>query len=137
MKKSGSSSPSIFNFQLENKVEFKGKLSLEETKDIMKNCYCLVLPSLSEGLPRVLMEAQALGKPVIGSRVGGIPELIKGGKNGFLFEAGDSNGLAEKLKILLGNKGLVMEMGRWGRRFVEEKFSNEKYVENYINLINS
>ncbi len=118
-------------------IELKGRLSLEQTRAIMKDCYCLVLPSLSEGLPRVLMEAQALGKPVIGSNVGGIPELIEDGKNGFLFRAGDSDELAEKLKILLGDKNLSIEMGRRGREFVGKNFSNEKYAENYIQMINS
>jgi len=141
----------IANLKLEDKVEFKGRLPLEETKNIMKNCYCLVLPSLSEGLPRVLMEAMALGKPVIGSNVGGIPDLIKDsnspttppafgwapGKNGFLVEKGNSEDLAEKLKILLKDKNFAIEMGRRGREFVKEKFSNERYILAYIEMINS
>ena len=126
----------IVNCKLEDKVEFKGKLSLEETKNIMKNCYCLVLPSLSEGLPRVLMEAMALGKPVIGSNVGGIPNLIKNRENGFLFEKSNSAELAEKLRILLKDKNLAIKMGKEGREFVQENFSNEKYIQNYIQMIN-
>jgi glycosyltransferase involved in cell wall biosynthesis len=103
----------------------------------MKECYCLVVPSVSEGLPRVILEALALANPVIASRVGGIPELIEDGKNGFLFKAGDSDELAEKLKTLLNNKTLAVEMGRRGRNLVGEKFSNEKYLANYIRMINS
>lgn len=114
-----------------------GRLTLEETKNKMKNCYCLVLPSLSEGLPRVLMEAMALGKPVIGSKVGGIPELIKDGQNGFLFEVGNFKGLAGKLKILLSDKKLAMKLGERGREFIKDNFSNEKYIENYLKMINS
>lgn len=114
-----------------------GKLSLEEIKNKMKNCYCLVLPSLSEGFPRVLMEAMALGKPVIGSRVGGIPALIKEGQNGFLFEVGHSHQLAEKLKILLKNRNLAIKMGKKGREFIKRNFSNQKYIENYLKMINS
>lgn len=114
----------------------EGRLSLEETKNKMKNCYCLVLPSLSEGLPRVLMEAMALGKPVIGSNIGGIPELIENGQNGFLFRVGDSNDLAEKLKILLRDKKMALGMGQKGREFIKEKFSNAKYIQNYIQMIN-
>ena len=115
----------------------EGKLSLEEVKRRMKACYCLVVPSLSEGLPRVILEAQALAKPVIASKVGGIPELITDGRNGFLFKVGDSNELAEKLRTLLNNKELAIEMGRRGRDLVGENFSNEKYLENYIQMINS
>jgi glycosyltransferase involved in cell wall biosynthesis len=127
----------ITNYELTNRVEFKGRLSLEETKNIMRNCYCLVLPSLSEGLGRVLMEAMALGKPVIGSNVGGIPDLIKNGENGFLFEPKNSNQLTEKLRILLRDKNLAIEMGKRGREFIKENFSNEKYIENYIKMINA
>ncbi|MDI6591319.1 MAG: glycosyltransferase family 4 protein [Patescibacteria group bacterium] len=125
------------NLKLQNKVEFKGRLSLKETKEIMKNCYCLVLPSLSEGLPRVLMEAMALGKPVIGSNIGGTPDLIKDSQNGFLFEPKNVEQLAEKIKILLENKELAIEMGKKGREFVKKNFSNEKYIKNYISMINA
>ena len=126
---------SIINYQLKDRIEFKGKLSLEETKNIMKNCYCLVLPSLSEGLGRVLIEAEALGKPVIGSNVGGIPDLIKDGKNGFLFEPKNSDNLAQKLRTLLKDKNLAIEMGKKGREFVQNKFSNENYITNYLEMI--
>ena len=122
--------------KIQDKIEFKGQLSLEETRNVMKNCYCLILPSLSEGLGRVLIEAMALGKPVIGSNVGGIPDLIKDGQNGFLFEVGNTEELAEKLKTLLNNKILVVEMGKRGREFVQDKFSNEKYIRNYLDTIN-
>jgi len=114
----------------------EGKLSLAETKNKMKNCYCLVLPSITEGLPRVIMEAMALGKPVVASRVGGIPDLIQDGHNGFLFEVGNSNELAEKLRILLNDRNLAVEMGKRGRESVQGQFSNEKYIENYIRMIN-
>ncbi|MCP6718278.1 MAG: glycosyltransferase family 4 protein [Patescibacteria group bacterium] len=123
--------------RIREKVEFRGKLSLEETKNIMKNCYFLVLPSLSEGLPRVLMEAMALKKPVMASNVGGIPEIVKNSENGFLFEKGNTKDLVEKMKILLKNKNLVEKIGVVGNRFVIEKFSNEKYIKSYISMINA
>ncbi|XOB42184.1 MAG: glycosyltransferase family 4 protein [Candidatus Nealsonbacteria bacterium] len=125
------------NLKIQDKIEFKGKLSLKETKDVIKNCYCLVLSSLSEGLPRVLMEAIALEKPVVASNIGGIPELIKENENGFLFKKGHSKELARKLKILLENRNLVKEMGKKGKEIIENKFSNEKYIKNYISMINA
>jgi glycosyltransferase involved in cell wall biosynthesis len=120
-----------------NKVDMKGKLPLSKTRDVMKRCYCFVLPSMSEGLPRVLMEAMALAKPVIASRVGGIPELVKDNNNGFLFKSGDSNDLADKLRILLKDKNKAHEMGQSGRLMVKEKLSNQKYISSYIEMINS
>ena len=125
------------NLKIQDKIEFKGKLSLKETKDVIKNCYSLVLSSLSEGLPRVLMEAMALGKPVIASNVGGIPELIKENENGFLFEKGNSEELAQKLRVLLKDEVLVKKMGKKGKEIIENKFSNEKYVKNYVLMINA
>ena len=125
------------NLKIQNKIEFKGKLSLKETKDVIKNCYCLVLSSLSEGLPRVLMEAMALEKSVIASDVGGIPELIKDNENGFLFEKSNSDELVKKLRVLLNNRDLAIRMGQKGKKIIENKFSNEKYIENYISMINA
>ena len=119
-----------------SKIKFKGYLSLEETRNVMKDCYCLVLPSLSEGLGRVILEAMALGKPVIGSNVGGIPDLIRDGENGFLVEPKNVEELAEKIRVLLNNKQLAIEMGEKGREFIEKNFSNEKYIENYIKMVN-
>ncbi len=125
----------VRELKIEDKVDFKGRLSLKETKNIMKNCYCFVLPSLSEGLGRVLMEAMALGKPVIGSNVGGIPDLIKDNQNGFLFEPKNLENLVNKLEILLKDKKLAIRMGKNGREFIENNFSNERYLQNFINII--
>ncbi len=122
---------------LEQKVVFKGKLLLAETKTLMKNCYCLVLPSLSEGFGRVIIEAFALAKPVVASRTGAIPELVQDNYNGFLVEPKSSQQLAEKLKILLGNKDLAQTMGQRGRQLVSQKFSNQKYIERYLAMLNN
>lgn len=115
----------------------EGKLSLVEVKIRMKNCYCLVVPSITEGLPRVILEAMALSKPVIASRVGGIPDLVKDGENGFLFEVGNVQELAEKLRILLSNKEMAVEMGKFGRELIQSRFSNEKYIAKYLEMINA
>lgn len=127
----------VKNLSLDKEIEFKGRLSLKNTKEIMKRCYCLVLPSFSEGLGRVLMEAMALGKPVIGSNVVGIPDLIKDGENGFLFDPKNAQQLTEKLIVLLRNKELAVKMGKEGKRFIENNFSNQKYINNYISMINA
>ncbi|MFH1423741.1 MAG: glycosyltransferase, partial [Candidatus Nealsonbacteria bacterium] len=113
----------------------EGKLSLAEVRDRMKNCYCLVLPSITEGLPRVILEAMALQKPVIASNVGGIPDLVKDGVNGFLFEAGNVEQLAQKLRTLLSNKEMAIEMGKRGRELIQSQFSNEKYISNYLRML--
>lgn len=117
-------------------IEFFGWQPLEKVKNDMRNCWVYVLPSLSEGLGRVLIEAAMLRKPSIGTNVDGIPDIIQDGKNGFLFESGNIEELTEKLDKLMGNKELAIKMGEEGRKFVENKFSTEKYFEDYINMIN-
>ena len=122
--------------KLDRSVIFAGKMSQQEVKDVMKDCYVFVLPSLSEGLPRVLLEAMALSKPVIASRVGGIPEIVKDGVNGFLIEPKDEMVLIDRLVMLLENESLARKLGKEGRKFVESNFSNKKYVQNYIDMVN-
>ena len=120
---------------LENSVVFTGKLSIQQVREAMKDCYVFVLPSLSEGFGRVLIEAMALGKPIIASRVGGIPEIVKDGENGFLVEPKDTELLAEKLSLLLRDETLAKNMGNRGYEFCKARFSNKKYVENFVDLI--
>jgi len=120
---------------IENKVIFRGKLSLIDTQAMMRDCYCLVLPSLSEGLPRVIIEAMASGKPVVASDVGGIPELVKDNQTGFIFEKGNSDVLAGGLRILLADEKMARMMGGKGRDVVKNNFSNENYLKSYFNMI--
>jgi len=122
-------------YGVDGKVDFTGRLSLKQTKDIMKRCYCLILPSLSEGLGRVLIEAAALGKPLVGSNVGGIPDIIEDGYNGFLFGKENPEELARKLARLMEDEELSKEMGRRGKEFVMQKFSNKNYIQDYISMI--
>ncbi|MBN2070322.1 MAG: glycosyltransferase family 4 protein [Candidatus Krumholzibacteriota bacterium] len=102
-----------------------------------KNCYCFVLPSRSEGMGRVLIEAMASGKPVIGSKVGGIPFLIRDGENGFLFEKGNASDLAAKLEILLGDESIAKEMGERARQYVEGNLSSEIYIARFKKFLDS
>ena len=97
----------------------------------MAEASVLVLPSMSEGLGRVIIEAMATGTPVIGSRVGGIPELIEDGVRGFLVPPGNENVLAEKLRCILNSPDEARAMGACGRRFAERLFSTESYLRGY------
>ena len=112
-------------------LEFVAPMSQVALRDYMRRCRLLVLPSLSEGLGRVLIEAMACGRPVIGTRVGGIPDLIQDGANGFLVPPDEVVHLAEKIAYLLDHPNEAAEMGARGRAFVAEAFSTEKYVAGY------
>jgi len=75
------------------------------------------------------------GKPIIGSRVGGIPGLVHEGENGLLFESEDVEGLAQCLEKMLSDQELREHMGRKSRELVESKFSSKKYGEYFRNMI--
>jgi glycosyltransferase involved in cell wall biosynthesis len=93
-----------------------------------------VLPSYFEGMGRVLLEAMAMEKPVVASRVGGIPDLVKDNVNGLLITPGDAKGLADALKKLLNDKGLANIMGREGRKRINDKFSADAMVRSISDI---
>lgn len=82
----------------------------------------LVLPSLTEGLPNVLLEAMALGKPALATSVGAVPEVIEDGRTGWLVQAGNVDALAEGLRRLLASRGQLPAMGGHARRAVAVRF---------------
>jgi len=103
---------------LEN-VRFVGFKKGRELEDIIRSCRATLLPSIwFENCPLSLLESFALGKPVIASRIGGIPELLQHGWEGFLFEPGNSQDLSEKIEALWRDGDLCVEMGRKARQRV-------------------
>lgn len=100
-----------------------------------------IQPSRWEGLCITVIEAMACGLPVVASNVGGIPESVIDGQNGFLIEANTPSLLAEKTVQLIDNPGLRFSMGRKGRKLAEEKYSLQKMCrcieQNLDNLINT
>ena len=85
----------------------------------MRRACVFVLPSMSEGLGRVVVEAMATGTPVIGSQVGGIPEMVEDGVTGFLVQPGDETMLAERLRWILEHPDEAWEMGRRAHAFAK------------------
>ncbi len=114
------------------RVHFCGAVSQSELAQYFAAARVMVLPSLSEGLGRVVVEAMLLGTPVIGSRVGGIPDMIQHGENGLLVEAGDEADLTAALRQIYRLD--VKTMGENARAFATEFFSPRKYVEGYRQL---
>jgi glycosyltransferase involved in cell wall biosynthesis len=112
----------VDGLDLRDRVRFSGYLSESDTLTAIAESDMLVLPSFMEGLPVVLVEAFALGKPVIASRVAGIPELVEHGKSGFLFTPSDSTALEDALERVLAAESTWTEMGRVGQARVEHEF---------------
>ncbi len=100
----------------------------------MGRAAALVLPSVSEGLGRVLVEAMAAGTPVIGSRVGGIVDLVEDGVTGLLCPPGDAEALGRSILWILEHAEEARDMGRRARTFATEYFSLQRYVDGYARL---
>jgi glycosyltransferase involved in cell wall biosynthesis len=79
----------------------------------------------------VILEAFAVGKPVVASDIEGIPEIVTNGQNGFLVPPKDSNKLADCIISLLQNPDLAKKMGENGRRLVEMKFDIDQKIKEY------
>lgn len=105
-----------------------------EMPDHIGSCAILVLPSRSEAMGRVLVEAMAAGKPRIGSNVDGIPMVINDGVDGLLFESQNVNDLAEKLSLLMSNPDLRYKLGKAGEARARKEFTKEEYVRNLSNF---
>ena len=84
-----------------------------------------------------ILEAMAMGKPVVSTRVGGIPEAVEHGVNGLLVPPADPASLAAAVKELLGDKERREAMGRESRRIAEERFSRKKMIETTEDLFRS
>lgn len=91
--------------------------------DIMGILDLYVLPSYSESLPNAVVEAMLMEKPVIATRITGLPEAVIDGETGFLIAPGDVGALRDKMRLLLADPALRHKMGEAGRRFAQERFS--------------
>ncbi len=120
--------------QLEKNIILTGSLPLEEVRVMYVASDIFVLPSLAEGDPLVTLEAMASGKPVIGTRVGGIPHHIRDGWNGFLIHPANERQLADKIRCLIDNPEERKKMGQNSRRYAEEEFDWVKVAERLLKV---
>jgi len=120
----------------EAEVAFTGYLRGEALHEAIRGARAVLLPSeCYENAPMSLLEAYALGKPVIGARIGGIPELIRENITGLIFPSGDAAALAAALRELGSRRDAQLaEMGRCGRRWIEEDFSATIYRERILKI---
>jgi len=107
--------------RLHDRVQHAGFVSPELVSQTLLRFDAVVVPSLAaENCPLAVLEALALGRPVIASRVGGIPELVRSGENGLLFTPGDAGGLRSAIAQLASDRRRLREMGEQGRAAVEK-----------------
>lgn len=121
---------------LESSVEFLGKIPHEKMHELYAKSMIVAVPSLdaTEGTPTVLFEAAATGRPVVGSRVGGIPWVVKDGETGILTEPGNAESLAHRLTELLKDTAKTATMGECARERIQERFTWSHASEKYESI---
>jgi glycosyltransferase involved in cell wall biosynthesis len=119
-----------------DQVVFHGYLQGESLQAAVRACRASVLASeIYENAPMSVLESYAMGKPVIGAEIGGIPELIRNNETGLLFPSGDVSALAAQMRAMADmNDAEVTAMGRAGRQHVESSYSAQRYLDSLLQL---
>jgi len=112
---------------ISEKVVFVG--SVKSVIDILKSAHVYILTTFSEGLPRSIIEAMRAGLPVVSNRVAGIPEQVENGRNGYVLEIQDVEGIKSNLAKLIDDATLRTQMGQESRKLYEERFTSERLIE--------
>ena len=110
-----------------------GWVTPEEVIDCFSNSDILFMPSSSEGLPVVGVQALAMGLAIIASRVGGFVDIVDQGKNGFLYSQTDSEGMQSGLRELISDKETLLVFRRNSREFAQ-RFDISKVVDEYVQI---
>jgi colanic acid/amylovoran biosynthesis glycosyltransferase len=135
----------IEDLKVEDNVKLLGWQSHEQVVELLQASDILLAPSVTsqngdrEGIPGAIVEALAWGLPVLSTRHSGIPEVVQDGESGLLVPERDTDALAEKLEYLIEHSELWPEMGRKGRKYVEDHYDidrlNDRLVEIYQQLL--
>jgi len=130
----GSIESSLRENSIADRVDMPGWISRGDLPQCLNKLRLLVLPSYTEGLPNIMLEAMACGTPVLATPVGAMPDIIVDGKTGFIMENNTPECIAENVTRALGSPDLE-KIADAGRRYVEESFTFEKAVENWERVL--
>ena len=114
------------NIEILSKINFLGGMEHTKVIDILSVTDVLTITSRQESMPNVLLEAYAMGVPVVATKVGGIPEILKHGQNGFLCPTEDVNCIAKMIVQLYSNPTLKVKIGEHNMKTAKENFSIEQ-----------
>jgi glycosyltransferase involved in cell wall biosynthesis len=126
--------------EIQGSVEFMGRLPWSDTLDAMADFTVLAMPSVRteegdmDGIPNVILEAGALGVPVVASKLSGIPELVEEGKSGILVPSGDEKGLRRALRRSMGDANLRRELARELQRTIQRQWDAKGAAEEMARL---
>ena len=130
-------SKEVSKTRIRERIHFIGTRKHEEIPGWLSMADVLVLPSYGEGLPNVVVEAMACQRPVIATKVGGIPEAVVDGKSGVLVGSKNPIALTKAMERLARDEKLRNQMGIVGRQIVLKSFSRIKNTENLIMVYKS
>ena len=109
----------------------------KDMKSVLEQCHIMAFPSYyREGVPKSLIEACAIGRPIVTTNSIGCKDVVDDGINGFLIPIKDSEALAQKLRILIEDKELRVRMGKASREKAEREFDLEKVIERHLEIYN-
>ena len=127
----------ISEHKLDGRITLLGYQNQDSIHKYITNSRFVVIPSIcNENCPYSVLEAMEIGKPIVASRIGGIPELIADGENGYLYKADDINELKEKLTLLLDNDDKVNHFAQKSRELYESYYSPDSYYNELIKIYN-
>ena len=113
---------------------FPGWVKNEKKEKLLQEADLFILPSYTEGMPMSILEAMGYGLPIVATNVGGIPQLVENGKNGYMVEPGNIDDFAKVILELIGNDELIYCMGKESIEKAYEKYSLEKHLEKVCKL---
>lgn len=117
-----------------NNIDLLGGIERKELIKYYFSASCCVVPSLWENHPYVCLEAMACGRPVVASKAGGIPEIIKDGITGLLVNPGSFEGLAEAIIKILENQDLAEKLGGNAKKYIENEYSINKVIKQTVDI---
>lgn len=127
----------ISEHKLDGRITLLGYQNQDSIHKYITNSRFVVIPSIcNENCPYSVLEAMEIGKPIVASRIGGIPELIADGENGYLYKANDINELKEKLMLMLDNDDKVNRFAQKSRELYESYYSPDSYYNELIKIYN-
>ncbi len=127
----------VQKLHLENHITFTGYIDNKKVYELIRKHHFMVMPSLKEGFGVAAVEAFACCRPVVATNVGGIPEIVTSGQNGFMVDPNNVEQLANAMMKMISDKEMMIEMGRNGYEVAKQKFDWKKCVDQMVDVYQS